>query len=257
MDKRPVVVGNWKMELSHKSALEVFSALEKMMKEKEFEVDVAVCPSFPALHAIADLAKHTALTVGAQNIHEEDRGAYTGSVSVSQIKDFVSWCIVGHSEVRLREHDSDEMVAMKTRLLLTHGITPIVCIGETQEQRFDEQTTQVLLQQIDTLIGALDRVSLLKTVIAYEPIWAIGTGEMPDSNEVYEVMLLIRKRISQKFDGDLADRVRLLYGGSVKSDNVGQYVAGAGADGVLVGGASIHPRDFFEIISNVSQHYAR
>lgn len=257
MDKRPVVIGNWKMELSHKSALEVFSALEKMMKEKEFLVDVAVCPSFPALHAISELAKNTAITIGAQNIHEEDRGAYTGSVSVSQVKDFVSWCIVGHSEVRAREHDTNEQIAQKTIVLLKHGITPVVCVGESLEQHQSEETMQVLLEQIDSLISRLDRVSVLKTVIAYEPIWAIGSGEMPDSNSVYEVMLLIRKCISQQFDPELADRVRLLYGGSVKSDNVGQYVEGSGADGVLVGGASIHPRDFFAIISQVAAHYAR
>jgi triosephosphate isomerase len=257
MDKRPVVIGNWKMELSHKGAVEVFSAFVKMMDTKEFPVDIAVCPSYPELPAISELAKDTAITIGAQNIHEEDKGAYTGSVSVSQIREFVSWCIVGHSEVRAREHDTNEQITQKTKLLLSHGITPVVCIGETQEQREQEQTMQVLFGQIDSLLENLDRVSLMKTVIAYEPIWAIGSGELPEPNSVYEVMLSIRKRISQKHDTELADRVRLLYGGSVNAGNVGQYVSEAGADGVLVGGASVHPRDFFAIVSNVAQQYAQ
>lgn len=255
MNKRPLVVGNWKMELSYKSTVEVFSAFMKLVHGKEFIADIVVCPSFPSLSAIADLASGTSVTIGAQNVHEEEKGAYTGSVPVGQIREFASSCIVGHSEVRAREHDTNEMIVQKTQLLLTHGLTPIVCIGETQDQKQSDETLSVLLSQVDSLLMKLDRVSMLKTVIAYEPIWAIGTGELPDANSVYEIMLSIRKRITHAFDADLAGRVRLLYGGSVKGENVGQYVAGAGADGVLVGGASVHPRDFLEIITQVSAHY--
>jgi len=257
MNKRALVVGNWKMELSHKGALEVFGALQKLIHAKEFAVDIAVCPSYPSLPAIAELARDTSITVGAQNVHEDEKGACTGSVSVGQIRDFVSWCIIGHSEVRAREHDSNESIARKAKILLGHGITPIVCIGETKEQRDGEETLAVLLSQVDILLKNLDRVSIMKTVIAYEPIWAIGSGELPDANSVYEVMLSIRKRISQSLDNELADRVRLLYGGSVQGENVGQYIAGSGVDGVLVGGASTHPRDFFAIISQVATSYAQ
>lgn len=256
MDKTPLVVGNWKMELSHKSAIEVFSAIKKMMNGKESKVDIVICPSYPSLAALAK-EKTENIAIGAQNIYHEERGAYTGKISVVQIRDFVSWCIVGHSEVRAHEGDNDLLIAQKATLLLQYGITPIVCIGESAEDHNAGRTVATVALQIDVLLSALDRVSLLKTAIAYEPLWAIGTGEMPDPNEVCEVILLIRKKIAEKFDSELAERVRILYGGSVTADTVGNYIARPGADGVLVGGASIHPRDFLAIVDTVASAYAR
>lgn len=256
MDKQPIVIGNWKMELSHKSAVEVSSAIKKIIHEKTYAADIVVCPSFPSLPAISEMFKGTQIAIGAQNVHHEEKGPYTSGVSVGQLRDFISWCILGHSEVRAVEGDTDLLIAQKAKLLLSHGIRPVVCIGETQEQHDAGETISVISMQIDVLLSNLDRVSLLKTVIAYEPIWAIGTGVLPDPNEVYEVLLLIRKRIAERFDIELADRVYLLYGGSVQPDNVRGYIAGPGADGVLVGGASVHPRDFIDIVSNVAQEYA-
>lgn len=257
MDKIPLIVGNWKMELSHKSAVEVFSAMKKLMSAQEYGVEIVVCPSYPSLAAIAVESKGTSISLGAQNVHHEERGAHTGSVSVAQIREFVSWCIVGHSEVREAEGDSDMLITQKAKLLLQYGITPIVCVGESAQDRTAGKTIAAIALQIDTLFSALDRVSLLKTVIAYEPIWAIGTGVIPDSNEVCEVILLIRKKIAEKFDHELADRVRILYGGSVRAESVQDYVFGPGADGVLVGSASIHPRDFLAIIEKIDSLYAR
>lgn len=256
MNKIPLVVGNWKMELSHKSAIEVHSALNKMMHETSYPVDVVICPSFPSLAAVSAGSKDTALQIGAQNVHHEEKGAYTGSVSVSSLREFITWCIVGHSEVRSSQGDSDELIASKAKLLLSHGIRPIVCIGETKEQHDAGETISVISDQLDVLLSSLDRVALLKTIIAYEPIWAIGTGMLPDPNEVYEALLLVRKRIVERFDIELADRVHLLYGGSVQADTVSSYIGGPGADGVLVGGASVHPRDFIDIISRVATKYA-
>lgn len=257
MDKTPLVVGNWKMELSHKSAVEVFSSMKKMMRGKEYGIEIVVCPSYPSLAAIAAEASGSGISVGAQNIYHEERGAYTGKVSVVQIREFVSWCIVGHSEVRQHEGDSDLLVVQKAKILLQHGIIPIVCIGESQEDHSTANTITTISSQIDILLSALDRVSLLKTAIAYEPMWAIGTGVLPDPNEVCEVVLLIRKKIAEKFDIELADRVRILYGGSVTADTVQHYISGPGADGVLVGGSSIHPRDFLAIADTVDVAYAR
>ncbi len=256
MDKLPLVVGNWKMELSHRSAVEVSSAMKKMIQDKTYAAEMVICPSFPSLTAVTETLKNTQIAIGAQNVHHEEKGPYTGSVSVAQLREFISWCIVGHSEVRSSQGDTDLVIAHKANLLLSHGIRPIVCIGETKEQHESGDTISVISSQIDVLLSNLDRVSLLKTVIAYEPIWAIGTGVLPDPNEVYEVLLLIRKRIAEKFDIELADRVHLLYGGSVQADSVSSYIAGPGADGVLVGGASIHPRDFIDIVSRVSEKYA-
>ncbi len=256
MDKVPLVVGNWKMELSHKSAVEVFSAMKKMMTLKEYPVEMVVCPSYPSLAAIASESKASGIAVGAQNMYHEERGAYTGKVSVVQIREFVSWCIIGHSEVRAAEGDSDLLITQKAKLLLQHGITPIICIGESEADHSAAHTITIISLQIDVLLSSLDRVSLLKTPIAYEPIWAIGTGVLPDPNEVCEVVLLIRKKIAEKFDTELAERVRIIYGGSVTAENVQQYISGPGADGVLVGGASVHPRDFLAIAENVGNAYA-
>ncbi len=255
MDKTPLIVGNWKMELSHKASLEVFASLQKIMSESSHAADVVVCPSFPSLDAIARAAKETDIAVGAQNIHHEEKGAYTGSVSINQVREFISWCILGHSEARNAYGDSDVRIMQKAKMLLAHGIRPIVCIGETKDQYDSGETISVISAQLDVLLSMLDRVSLLRTVIAYEPVWAIGTGEMPDVNTVYEVLLLIRKRVAERFDVELADRMYLLYGGSVKPDTVAPYIAGPGADGVLVGGASTHPRDFAEIVSQVARAY--
>lgn len=245
------------MELSHKSAVEVFSAMKKMMATKQYPVEIVVCPSSPSLSAIVGECRDVAIALGAQNIHHEERGAYTGQVSVAQIRDFVSWCIVGHSEVREFEGDTDVLVVQKAKLLFNHGITPIICVGESEADHTAGKTITVISAQIDVVLSALDRVSLLKAPIAYEPIWAIGTGTLPDPNEVCEVVLLIRKKIAEKFDFELAERVRILYGGSVTADNVQDYVSGPGADGVLVGGASVHPRDFLAIIEKVGTAYAR
>lgn len=245
------------MELSHKSAVEVFSAMKKMLTAQEVTVDLVVCPSYPSLAAIAQESHGTSISVGAQNVYHEERGAHTGKVSVIQIREFVSWCIVGHSEVREAEGDTDLLIAQKAKLLLQHGITPIICIGESGSDHAAGNTISTISLQIDVLLSALDRVALLKTPIAYEPIWAIGTGVTPDPDEVSEVVLLIRKKIAEKFDQELAERIRILYGGSVTADNVDRYVSGPGADGVLIGGASVHPRDFLAIAEKVGAAYAR
>lgn len=256
MDKIPLVVGNWKMELSHKSAVEVFSAMKKILHAKEVIVDLVVCPSYPSLAAIAKESDGTSISVGAQNITHEERGAYTGKVSVTQIREFVSWCIIGHSEVREAEGDTDLLITQKAKLLLQHGIIPIICIGESGPDHAAGTTISTISLQMDVLLSALDRVALLKTPIAYEPIWAIGTGMIPEPNEVFEVILFMRKKIAEKFDQELAERIRIIYGGSITADNVDRYIAGPGADGVLVGGASIHPRDFLAIAEKVGAAYA-
>ncbi len=255
MDKIPLVVGNWKMELSHKAAVEVLSAMKKLMHGKAYPVEVVVCPSYPSLSAVYEGMKGTPIAIGAQNVHHEEKGAYTGSVAVGSLRDFITWCILGHSEVRREHGDDDVRIAQKASLLLSHGIRPIICIGETKEQRDDDSAISVISNQLDVLLARLDRVSLLKSVIAYEPIWAIGSGVLPEPNEVYEVLLFIRKRIAARFDIELADRVHLIYGGSVQGDNVREYIAGPGADGVLVGGASTHPRDFVDIVTRVAEAY--
>jgi triosephosphate isomerase (TIM) len=252
MSKQPLIIGNWKMELSHKAATEVVQSIKKLLKGVVVFSEIVVCPSYPSLKAIAEIVKQGKnISVGAQNIHHEEKGAYTGMVSVVQIKPLVNWCIVGHSEQRAATGESEEHIVHKANLLLKHGIAPILCLGESEQERQNDQTVAKVTKQMQELMSNIERTSLAKLVIAYEPIWAVGTGVTPESDQVAEVILLIRKLVANRYDQDVADRLRILYGGSVTADNVGDYVGGPSADGVLVGGASVHPREFVEIIKNV------
>lgn len=258
MSRTPLVVGNWKMELSHKAAVALTKTLVRSLATQDLP-EVVICPSFPSLAAVAEEVKGSRLLLGAQDVASEEKGALTGQVSVTQISSFVTWCIVGHSETRAAMHVSDEAVAQKADLLLKHGITPIVCIGETLEEKESDETVRKIQRQIDSLLAVLPRVSLLKTVVTYEPIWAIsanGPGFLPQPDDVSEIILLIRKMVAGRFDGQVAERLRILYGGSVKPENVKSYVGGPYADGVLVGGASVHGGQFVEIAKLVgSQIY--
>lgn len=254
MTRTPLVVGNWKMELSHKAEVELARSLKTVLKNVTVTSDVVVCPSFPSLPAVsAALKSSEKLMVGAQTIHAAEKGAWTGAVSVLQIMPFVRWCIVGHSEQRALTHETDAMVQHKVDLLLKHGITPIFCIGESAAERAAEATTQKITNQIQTLLHKAARTTLTKVVIAYEPIWAIGSGQTPDSNEVAATMLLIRKIVAERFDPEIADRLRIIYGGSVSPQNIQQFMAEPGIDGALVGGAALHPLQFVEIIRSVQK----
>lgn len=253
MEKKPLIIGNWKMELSYRSSLEIAGAIRKLLSSVDFNGQVVICPSTLALPEVADLFKNsTKLGVGAQNVHWEEKGAWTGETSVMQIKPFASWCIVGHSERRALAGETDEQVRRKIELLLKHEITPVVCIGETIEERNQGQSIKKVTGQISTILEGLHRSSLPQIVIAYEPIWAIGTGEMPNPDDVSEIMLLMRKIISEKYDANIADRIRFLYGGSVKPNNVSDYDTQPGVDGVLVGGASVHPMQFADIVKAIA-----
>jgi len=172
-------------------------------------------------------------------------------VSVSQIAQLVSWCIVGHSEQRALTKETDDLVERKASLLVKHGITPVVCVGETLKEREEDRTIDKITTQIKSLIKDASRTAMSRMVVAYEPVWAIGTGETPDPADVSGVMLLIRKIAAAKYGEEAAQRWRLLYGGSVTPDNVSSYTREPGVDGFLVGGASVRPMKFVEIIKEV------
>lgn len=254
--QKPLVVGNWKMELSHKAAVEVAASLQKILREDKGSCEVVICPSFPSLPEIAALlARSTKITLGAQNVHWEEKGAWTGEVSVLQISAFARYSLVGHSERRQLTGETDEEVLHKAGLLLQHGLTPIICIGETAEEREAERTVEKITHQVQMIIQTMNRSALMKLVIAYEPIWAISghakTTVEVDPREVAGIALLIRKLVSNQFDQEAADRLRLLYGGSVRPENIASFMNEPGFDGVLVGGASTHPMQFAEIIRQV------
>lgn len=240
------------MELSDKASLTTAQALKNLLDSLKTPVEIVVCPSFVELAGVAAVFKGSKkVAIGAQNVHWTLKGAWTGEVSINQIKPYASWCIVGHSERRSLVGETDEQVNVKVNLLLEEGITPIVCVGETAQERDTDQTVTRISSQVKSLLESINRAHISKLVIAYEPIWAIGTGETPEPSEAAATMLLIRKLVAEHFDHELAQRLRILYGGSVKPDMVQTFVDEPGVDGVLVGGASIHPLDFVQIIKQV------
>jgi triosephosphate isomerase (TIM) len=257
MERTRLVVGNMKMELSSKAEIEVLRSIKTMLKGAPADIEVVMCPSFVSLPLAVELLKNSPkIMLGAQNIHWEEKGAWTGQVSVLHINQFVQWCIIGHSEQRALTGETDDIVQQKLQILLKYGIVPIVCIGETAEERSQEQTVAKITQQMGSILSKATRTSLGQFVIAYEPIWAIGTGVTPDPNEVAATMLLIRKLAAERFDAAIADKMRVIYGGSVSPENVGLFLSEPGIDGVLVGGASGHPLKFVEIIQQVQSSYA-
>jgi triosephosphate isomerase len=254
-ERRPVVVGNWKMELSHKGELEVARALKRLLRQQTRSLDVVVCPSYPSLAAVSELfGADGPISVGAQNVHWEERGARTGTVSVLQIIPFARWCIIGHSEVRGLGRENDDTVQQEMSLLLKYGLVPIICIGESWEEREADKTVEKVTVQMKTLLDKLTRTMLAKVVITYEPVWAISAQRpeaLPDPAEVAGTMLVLRKLAAERFDSATAERLRILYGGSVSPDNVAAFVREPGVDGVLVGSASLQPRKFVDIINAV------
>ncbi len=257
MNRRPVVIGNWKMELSYKGSIEAASAIKKLLTTESKDVDVVVCPSFPVIADIKNVLQQSEkVQVGAQHVHWEEKGAWTGQVSAVQLASLVQWCIVGHSEVRELTGQTDEHVQLAAQLLLKHGITPIICIGETLEERQADQTMTKITAQVHGIVSKATRLALTTMVIVYEPIWAIsaaGTGQTPAPEDVAGIIVLIRKLVAERFGNEGAQRLRILYGGSVNPANIQPIVSEPGVDGVLVGGASLHPMDFVEIVRIVQE----
>ncbi len=242
------------MELSYKASIELALGLNRNLKDVEVKCEAVVCPSFPVLREVSEiLTKGKKLKVGAQNVHWEERGAWTGEVSVNQIKPWASWCIVGHSERRALTGETDEQVRLKTETLLQSGIRPIVCVGETEAEREEDRTVERITRQVTAVLDSLTRVGLARVVFAYEPIWAIGTGAAASADDAAEVIVLIRKLAAEKFGGEAADTLRILYGGSVNVENAGEFIHEPGIDGVLVGKASTRPREVRGMIEIANQ----
>lgn len=252
MERRPVVIANWKMELSHKASVEAAIAIRKLLKDVRLELDVVLCPSYPALADVNEVIKTSEkLQLGAQNVHWEEKGPWTGEVSVQQLTPLVRWCIVGHSEQRALTQETDEIIERKADLLLRHGITPIICIGESLEERQADQTVEKLTKQMQVFLSKITRVTVSKIVIAYEPIWAIGSGSAAEPDDIAGSMLLLRKLVAERFGNEVAQRLRIIYGGSVNPKTIVPIVNEPGVDGALVGGASLHPLDFVEIVKAI------
>ena len=242
----PVIAGNWKMYRTAREAAEAIRALRALVADVT-EVEVVVCPPFPALPAAVEAARGSRIRVGAQDCHWEKEGAFTGEVSVPMLADLgCSHVIVGHSERRQFFGETDATVDRKIDAVLAHGLSCIACLGETLQEREQGKTLAILERQLRG--GFARHLGSPRLVIAYEPVWAIGTGKTASPAQAQEAHAFLRQLVGQMAGPEVAARIRILYGGSVKPDNIGSLMAQADVDGGLVGGASLDPSSFAKII---------
>jgi triosephosphate isomerase len=248
--RKPVVGGNWKMHKTVTEARGLALELKHALVNVGDRVDVVICPPFVALPAVGEVLKDTRINLGGQNCHWEEQGAFTGETSVGMLRDLgCTYCIVGHSERRHKFGETDEWVCLKVHALHQHGLIPIVCVGETLEQRESGSTKDIVRAQILGSLRDVDTEQMLKTVIAYEPVWAIGTGKTATPDQAQEVHAFIRNILIDVYGLEVALRVRIQYGGSVKPENIAELMAQADIDGALVGGASLQASSFAGIVS--------
>ena len=247
--RKTIIAGNWKMNHTGKETRETIMALVQGLTGAE-QADIVIAPVFPYLPLAVELTKGTAVHVAAQNMHWLDNGAYTGEVSPAMLKDIgVSHVIIGHSERREYNNETDETVNQKVKSALAHGLTPILCCGETLAQRESGAMQSWVEGQIENALKDIAAADITKVVIAYEPIWAIGTGKTATAAQAEEVCAIIRNKLAALYDDVAAQNVSILYGGSVKGKNAAELTACPDIDGGLVGGASLKAGDFLEIIN--------
>jgi triosephosphate isomerase len=246
--RTPLIAGNFKMFKTVAETVSYVDDLRGLIKDLR-GVDVAIAPPFTALAVAVNAAANSAIGVGAQNLHWEREGAFTGEISAAMVRECgARYAIVGHSERRTLFGDTNESVNKKTHAALTAGLVPIVCIGETLEQRDRNETLAVLDRQIKESLDRVTGEQLSGMVLAYEPVWAIGTGRNATPAQAGEAHFHIRQRLKQWFGLESSERCRVLYGGSVKPDNIAKLIAEPDVDGALVGGASLDPKSFWAII---------
>jgi len=249
--RKPLVAGNFKMFKTVAETVAYVSELRDLVKDVR-GVDVVIAPPFTAIAAAAAATAGTAIGVGAQNVHWEREGALTGEISAGMLREAgARFAIVGHSERRTLFGETNGSVNKKMHAVLTAGLVPIVCIGETLEQRDGNETLAVLDRQIKEGLDGVTGEQLAGMVMAYEPVWAIGTGRNATPAQAGEAHFHIRQRLKQWFGLEASERCRVLYGGSVKPDNIAKLVAEPDVDGALVGGASLDPKSFLAIIRGV------
>lgn len=247
--RMPFIAGNWKMHKTVADAVKYVKEFRCLVKDIE-DVEIVLAPAFTALHAAAEAARNSNVGISAQDCYWEREGAFTGEVSAAMVREAgAEYSIIGHSERRTLFGETDATVNRKVFAALANGLTPIVCIGETLDQRERGETWDVLDRQIKQGLDAITSEQLGHAVIAYEPVWAIGTGRNATPAQAAEAHGHIRKRLHQWFGHDAAELCHLIYGGSVKPDNIRELVAQPDVDGALVGGASLEVRSFFDIVS--------
>ena len=253
MNRRPIIAANWKMNKTATEAVQFIEKFENIIGGSS-SVDIAIAPAFTALPASKGLLVNSATTaLAAQNCHFEDSGAFTGEISISMLKDIgVDYVIIGHSERRAIFGEDDALINAKAKSLHASGVNPIFCIGETLEERDSGEIELVLRRQLEDGLKDLDSANMIQTVIAYEPVWAIGTGRTATPEQAQEAHAFTRSVIRDLFGDDVADKIRIQYGGSVKPDNTKELMGQEDVDGALVGGASLDPESFADICKNAA-----
>jgi len=251
-DRKRIIAANWKMHKTHLEAIQAVQKLGYLVDSDDTETtDVVIVPPFTALRSVQTLIDSDKLSfgLGAQNVYPEDKGAFTGEVSPPMLVALkVGYVIVGHSERRQLFGEDDLMVNKKVRAVLAHEMTPIVCVGETLEERDADGTESKVTQQVRRAFDGVDAEQAATAVIAYEPIWAIGTGRNAEPGDAGRVVEVIRQTLADRFDDSVAQAVRVQYGGSVKPGNIRGFLAHPEIDGALVGGASLDPEDLALIV---------
>lgn len=252
MARKDLIAGNWKMNATHLEAIQMVQKLGYRLDPGDYDrVDVVVCPPFTALRSVQTVIEtdYLRIQLGAQNVFWEPQGAFTGEISAPMLARLgVKWVVVGHSERRHLLGEDDAMVARKLRAVLAHGMTPIVAVGETLEQREQEVTEQVIGTQLRAALEGLDAATVGTLVVAYEPVWAIGTGRTASNEQAAEAIGFLRRLVDDGWGEAAAEQIRILYGGSVTPGNVAGLMAKRDIDGALVGGASLDPDKFASLV---------
>ena len=247
--RAPLIAGNWKMFKSVQEAVVFAKELRPLVKDVQ-NVEIVVAPPFTALHAVAEALRNTNVAVAGQDLHWERDGAFTGAISAAMVKEAgAELVILGHSERRRLFGDTDANVNRKVTAALSAGLTPILCVGETLEERDRNETLAVLDRQLKAALDAATAEQVADLVVAYEPVWAIGTGRVATAAQAQEAHAHIRGRIRQWFGADAAERCHVIYGGSVKPDNIADIVREPDVDGALIGGASLEVQAFADMVT--------
>ncbi|MCS6772247.1 MAG: triose-phosphate isomerase [Kiritimatiellae bacterium] len=246
--RKPIVAGNWKMNKTVAEAVDLATAIRRELGNC-IEVDVILCPPFTALKAVSEAISGSHLDLGAQNMHWERNGAYTGEISAEMLRElYCHYVILGHSERRQYFCETDEMINKKVKAAHAANLKPIVCVGETLQEREEGKTEEVVARQVRGSLAGLSPRELVETIIAYEPVWAIGTGKTATPQQAQEVHAFIRRLVRDMADQTVANSVRIQYGGSVKPSNARELFSQPDIDGGLIGGASLDARSFVEIV---------
>lgn len=249
--RRPFIAGNWKMNMTQTTAVELAAAVAEGAKDAP--CDVAICPPAVYLPAVIEATQNSPVGVGGQNCYCELSGAFTGEIAPEMLVDIgCDFVILGHSERRQLFGETNELINKKVHAVLNTSLTPIVCVGETLEERESNRTKEVVSEQVDRSLANLSDAQIRRIVIAYEPVWAIGTGKVATPEQAEEVHSDLRNLLETRYNGEIAAEIRIQYGGSVKPDNAAELLGQPNIDGALVGGASLKPADFLAIVTAAS-----